>query len=202
MWRLARWPCTGTRISVRVITLTAVGCSLVALYRWGITPMGVGLTGRGERFRSPLPCLIVSPRTVFVEHPTPAGRWGAIIPEGRAMDGNAISWVFDETAKSLPPLWQSIDGKPQIKRGPMEGARKDLPIRPGQNLGARRGDSRSPMEQGIREKPHHIRDCRPPETPSFRSRASPGLPGWDSGRRAATSCRWSFPDARSGRGNR
>ncbi|MDI3507784.1 MAG: hypothetical protein PWQ69_1764, partial [Methanomicrobiaceae archaeon] len=36
VWRLARWPCTGTRISVRVITLTAVGCSLVALYRWGI----------------------------------------------------------------------------------------------------------------------------------------------------------------------
>ena len=96
----------------------------------GNHPHGVGLTGRGERFRSPLPCLIVSPGTVFVEHPPPAGRLRGNCPGGRAMDGNAISWVFDETAKSLPPLWQSIDGKSQIKRGPMEGRERICPSDP------------------------------------------------------------------------
>ena len=44
----------------RVFTLTAERTSPVAPYRWGITPVGEGLTGRGME-QSPLSCLCVSP---------------------------------------------------------------------------------------------------------------------------------------------
>jgi len=45
------------------------GCYLVALYRWGITPWGGADGEGGGGYGSPRPCLIVSPGTVFVEHP-------------------------------------------------------------------------------------------------------------------------------------
>jgi len=54
---IVRIECTGggDGISVRAITLTAERGSLsLALYLWGIAPLGVGLTGRGVEHPPPL----------------------------------------------------------------------------------------------------------------------------------------------------
>ena len=53
------------------------GITSLAVYRWGIAPVGVGLTGRGEAETPPAPVSTCHPKTSLAGSPPPPGRPGS-----------------------------------------------------------------------------------------------------------------------------